>query len=163
MRRGERGITLIELLIAMVVLATLLGIGIPQFRDAVVGARLRTMANELYTSVQLARGEAIKRNTVVSLCASSDGSTCSGTWHDGWVVRTSTTVIHVAGALPDEFRVTRTSGTGTSLSFYPIGVGATTAAFRVCRHSPVGKQERVVTIDATGNAYVTTTENGVCP
>ena len=155
--------TLIELLIAMVVLAILLGIGIPQFRDAVLGARLRTMANDMFTSVQLARSEAIKRNAVMTLCASSDGATCTGTWHDGWIVKSSTTVVHVVDALPQEFHVTRTSGTGTSLSFFPIGAGATTAAFRVCRHDPVGSQERLVTIDATGNAYVTMTETGSCP
>ena len=49
------------------------------------------------------------------------------------------------------------------LSFQPIGVGASAGSFVVCRDDPVGSQERIVTVTATGIAHVTTTETGDCP
>jgi len=160
---GGRGFTLIELLVTIFIAAILLAIAVPNFNDAVLGARLSAQANNLLASVQLARSEAIKRNTATTLCQSSDGATCtnSGGWEQGWVVLTGTTVLQHQQALPTGLKVTQTGGT-SSLSFQPIGVGATAATFTVCRSSPVGKQERVVTVSATGVAYVTRTTAGAC-
>ena len=152
-------------MITLFISAVLLMIGVPAFKDVFVGAKVGSIANDLMGSVQLARSEAIKRNAVVTLCTSDDGSTCaaSGGWEQGWVVLdAASNVIQAQEAAPTGFHVTE-SGGGLSISFQPIGVGATTATFTVCRASPVGKQERVVSVFATGMANVTTTEAGSCP
>jgi type IV fimbrial biogenesis protein FimT len=161
-----RGFTLVELMIAIAVFAILLAIAVPSFRDASLGARLSSIANNMVASVQLARSEAIKRNAAITLCASSDGSTCDDDvdWDTGWVVRDdgAGTVIQVQQSLPAGWKLTQSGGT-SQLSFQPIGVGATAATFTACRSNPVGKQERVVTVTATGMAYVTSTATGTCP
>ena len=72
------------------------------------------------------------------------------------------TVIQRQQAVPADLKVTQTGGT-SALSFQPIGVGATAAIFTVCRGSPVGSQERVVRVSATGIANVTRTTAGACP
>ena len=157
--------TIIELMVVIVITAILFAIGVPFFRDASLGARLSAAANNLVGSVQLARSEAIKRNTAVTLCASSDGATCAGTggWEQGWIVHDSTAVVlQREQALPTGYTVTQTGGT-LPLSFQPIGIGATAGTFTVCRDSPVGTQERVVTVSATGATYVTRTETATCP
>lgn len=165
-RALARGLTMIEMLITVVILAILMAIAIPSFRDASLGSRLAAAANDLLASVQLARSEAIKRNVPVTLCASANGSTCttSGGWEQGWIVRDNAAaeLIQRRQALPDGYRMTQSGGT-SALNFQPIGIGATAATFTACRDTPVGSQERVVTVTGAGSVYVTTTTTGSCP
>lgn len=157
----QRGFTLIELMVTIVVLAVLLGIAIPSFTESTLGSRLRSEANDLAAGALLARSEAIKRNETVTLCASSDGATCTGTWASGWIVRSvGGTVLMAHGAAPSGFLV---SSSETSIDFQPSGVGAVSTTLTVCRATPsVGGQERVVSISATGRASVSKTATGSC-
>ncbi len=88
--RGEsRGITLIELICAMSVLAILASIAIPSFSVLLQDTGRSTALNGFLHSLFLARSEAIKRGSMVTLCASMDGQQCSGDargWHRGWIV-----------------------------------------------------------------------------
>jgi type IV fimbrial biogenesis protein FimT len=81
------GFTLIELMIAVFVLAVVIAISIPLFSGVVNGSRLTSNANELVAAMQSARAEAIRQNRRTSLCGSDDGLNCSNTtpWR-GWVV-----------------------------------------------------------------------------
>jgi Tfp pilus assembly protein FimT len=102
----------------------------------------------------------------VTLCASADGAVCEedGGWEVGWIVLTADgAVLQREQPLSDEFRFTETSGGLTEITFPATVVGVTPASFTVCRGSPVGKQERVVTISVSGNASVTRTTEGDCP
>lgn len=159
--RTSGGFTLIEMMIAITVMAILIAVAVPSYRDASLGSQLRSSANELFASITLARSEAIKRNAVVTLCASSDGETCIGAWDEGWIVSQAGTVIHRQHAAPTGFRIS--AGLST-LSFQPIGAGATSTTFTVCRATPsVGRQERVVTVDPTGRGWVKATNLASCP
>ena len=159
-----RGFTLVELMVALSVLAVLMMMAVPSFRDAGLPSQLRSVANALVGATQLARSEAIKRNAVVTLCVSPDGAACgTGNWQQGWIVVNGTTVLHRELPVPTGYRVTPTSG-ATSLGFQPSGVGAAVETFTVCRSAPtVGSQERVVAVSAIGRASVRTTTSGVCP
>jgi type IV fimbrial biogenesis protein FimT len=162
--RTSRGFTVVELMISVSVLAILLALGIPSFREAGLSSQLRSSANDLLASARFARSEAIKQNSPVRLCVSSDGSTCgSGGWHQGWIVLKGTTVLQSRAAASGGMRITEAGGL-TSVSFEPTGLGATSARFTVCRAIPItGAQERVVTIDASGRAHVRRTANAACP
>jgi type IV fimbrial biogenesis protein FimT len=164
----ERGFTMMELLVAVSIAAVLFAIGVPMFRDAALGSRLSAAANNLLASVQLARSEAIKRNVNVTLCASSDGTSCAGAggWEQGWITiidpADPSTVVQYQQGLPAGYQMTQTGGT-TDLVFQPIGIGASAAEITVCRLDPIGSQERVLSLRATGTANVTATTAGVCP
>lgn len=84
--RKSAGFTLIELLIGLVVLAILLATAIPAFRTFVQNNRLDAEANEFVAAAQLARAEAIKRGVDVTICSSSNGTSCGGGFSDGWIV-----------------------------------------------------------------------------
>ena len=86
--RRAGGFTLIEMMTAILILAILVGLAVPSFNNASLSGKLTGFANDLLASSQLARSEAIKRNVAVTMCASSDGSTCDDPegWETGWIV-----------------------------------------------------------------------------
>lgn len=163
-RWSQGGFTLIELMVTISVMAILLMIAVPSFNEVTLGSKLGSFANNFVASAHQARSEAIKRNAVVSLCVSSNGTSCgAGGWEQGWIVQAAdgTVVLHQQ-ALPAGFKMTEADGKG-SLGFQPSGVGSTAARLTVCRATPsAGSQERVVDISLTGRPGVTKTTTGSC-
>lgn len=156
-----QGFTLVELMTAIAVLSILLSVALPSFENMLLSGRLRSYANELVASVYLARSEAIKTNSVVRLCASSNGTSCDGSWGQGWVVlRSNDAVVQAHGALADGYVI---NAGATTLSFKATGIGATQTSLTVCKATPsAGDHERVVTISATGRPSVSKTTTGSC-
>ncbi len=90
-RRRSAGFTLLELMITISVLAILVGVGIPSFRDMMRRNRLVTQTNELIGALALARSEAVKRGLRVTICpanATQDACSDSGDWADGMIIFT---------------------------------------------------------------------------
>jgi type IV fimbrial biogenesis protein FimT len=165
MSAGMRGFTLVELMVTVALVALLMAIGVPTFRDVSLGSRLTAAANNVLASVQLARSEAIKRNLSVTLCASADGATCAGGggWEQGWIVLDSGgDLLQRQEAMPDGYVMSQTGGV-IPLVFDPIGIGSTAATITVCRQDPLGSQERIVNVNAAGSVHVETATTGVCP
>jgi type IV fimbrial biogenesis protein FimT len=80
-RPALRGFTLIELLVVVAVAGVLAVLALPSMRDLVLTNRMKTISLDLYTSLALARSEAVKRNGGnVSMIAAAGG------WQDGWTV-----------------------------------------------------------------------------
>jgi type IV fimbrial biogenesis protein FimT len=174
--KAQHGFSLIELMVTIAIAAILLAIAAPSFDSVAQSMKLTSYANSLVASIQLARSEAIKRNAVVSLCVSSNGSTCeTGGWEQGWIVMCNSTdnttcdpagantiVIESQPAVSSGWKITESS-TLASISFQPTGTGANAATLTVCRASPsVSTQERVVRISASGRPSVTKTANAAC-
>lgn len=83
------GLTLIELMVTLAVLAILLGVAIPSFAEIQQNSARRAAMDDFWHAIFLARSEAIKRNSVVALCKSVDGISCANTatdWAAGWLV-----------------------------------------------------------------------------
>ncbi|KAA3650119.1 MAG: prepilin-type N-terminal cleavage/methylation domain-containing protein [Proteobacteria bacterium] len=91
--KSNRGVTLIELMVTVAVVAILAAFAVPSFQELIRSSRLSTAANDLSTALALARGEAIRRGGRVTLCRSSTATnatpvcdTGGGSWGDGWVL-----------------------------------------------------------------------------
>jgi len=67
MVRAQYGFTLIEVMVALTVLAILISLGAPSFAEWLQSQRIRAAAEALTNGLQVARGEAIRRNLPVSL------------------------------------------------------------------------------------------------
>lgn len=87
-----RGFTLVELLVVLGVGSILLAIAVPGYAFIVNANRLAAVTNDLVTALHLARSEAIKRGTRVTVCKTSDAMAVSpachttARWEQGWLV-----------------------------------------------------------------------------
>lgn len=84
----QSGFTLIEAMVAVAVFAILALIAVPSFRNLLLNNRRTALANDLISSIAIARSEAVRRGQAVNVCASSNGSSCLGStnWNTGWIV-----------------------------------------------------------------------------
>lgn len=83
---GNSGFTLIELIITLTIAGILMAVAVPGLKSFVSSNRLTAQINDLIADINLARSEAIKRNTDAGVCVSSAGTSCtaSGNWSNGW-------------------------------------------------------------------------------
>lgn len=80
------GLTLFELLIAIVILSVITGMAAPSFRHQILSEKTNGFASEFSTAIQFARSQAVRTSNRVSLCASADGLTCSDDWSKGFII-----------------------------------------------------------------------------
>lgn len=121
-----RGLTLIELMISLAILAVTVTVASPAMQQLIHGSRLRSETSRLLDAVNVARSEAVLRNVPVGLCPSSMAVSgipeCAGSYADGWIVFTnpdrdevvdadSDEVLRVFAALPPGYRLSNLAGT----------------------------------------------------
>ena len=83
-----RGFSAIEILVVLVIAGVLMALAVPALRDLVQSNRTLSETSALASDIELARSTAIQTGTAVSMCASSNASTCNvtdGNWHSGWL------------------------------------------------------------------------------
>lgn len=80
----QKGFSLIELVVTMVVLVAVSSVAIPAFQTGIGNAQIRTVAESVHSGLQQARMEAIKRNARVKFTLQSDSA-----WQIGCVTVTS--------------------------------------------------------------------------
>lgn len=83
---AEKGFSLIELLIAVVLVGILAGMAAPSFQSAIQNSRMTSNYNALTASLSFARSEAIKRSSQISVCAMESENSCGDDWTQGWLV-----------------------------------------------------------------------------
>lgn len=137
--RASRGVTLIELMVTVAVLAIILAIGVPSLQGFIASSRVRSATQDLYSALQTARIEAIRRGIRVTVCkANATLTDCDGSrqWHQGWIVfadRTpgtepkvdnTDTILATQNALASDIRITGnggSNGTATYVSYTADG------------------------------------------
>ena len=88
--RGARlrlGFTVIEVLMVIAILGVLVAMGMPSMRDLIAATKVKTATSDLFSSLILARSEAIKRNAAIEVVP-----VAATNWNAGWSVRTTGTV-----------------------------------------------------------------------
>ena len=88
--RTQSGFTLYELLITLLIVGVILTLGIPNLTQFTQNSRITTTANDLHAAFQVARSEAARAKTNITICASDNSMTaaadCQGNWEDGFIV-----------------------------------------------------------------------------
>jgi type IV fimbrial biogenesis protein FimT len=107
MQNQIRGVTLIELMVVIAILAILTTLAVPSFDSWRNSSRLSSYSNLLATSLNYAKSEAVSRGVRVTLCRSAapeatpPSCTAGSNWNTGWIVFVDNTHIsgNVAGTL----------------------------------------------------------------
>jgi type IV fimbrial biogenesis protein FimT len=119
MRPSARGFSLIELVIGLVVVALLLGLGIPSFKAWMINSQIRNGAEAVLNGIQLTRANAIQQNVLVvfQLTPQSGGTAAS------WTVRLDGSTADIQRWSADEGskNVVMTLGGGSRLYFNGLG------------------------------------------
>ena len=143
----QRGFTLTELMIVVVVVGILASLAAPSFSELIKSQRIKSMATDINASLTLARSEAIKRNRNVTLAP-----TTAGSWQGGWQIADpdnagSYIEVHSAFANltvtgPDDV-IYRSSGRiqGSTAPAFNISAAGTSA-------------QRCVSVDLSGRPYM---------
>lgn len=154
--RSQNGITLLELLVTLSIVAILLAAGVPSFRAYVQNQELRGAAGRLASDLHFARRAAVDRGARVGVCPGNarDGCRDIPAWEDGWIVfgddngdrrrQAGEPLLRVAPLL-DGMSI-RSSTARSSLSFFPNGSApGSNVTVRLCdgRGAAHGVQVRV--------------------
>jgi len=170
MKPRQAGFTLIELLITVAIVAVLASLAVPSFRTLLLKRSVQSAADTLVSDMRYARSEALKRSARVTICASSNGTSCAGAgglWSSGWIVFIPSNVngnftagdeiVRVQDALPSIASIANAGGTSVpQFEYEPTGwAKAATQTFIV---TPTGSVPagvvRVVCVSMQGRAGI---------
>lgn len=151
-----QGLTLIELLIVVAVLAVLFGVAMPSYGAFTEGARAGAAKSALLASLTSSATRAAVTGQHAVLCPSRDGDSCTGEpdWSFGWIafLDGNNNRSHDAGeslilhepALPGRVRLRSTIGR-TRIVFQPNGGNAgSNVTFTLCDGRGAARAETLV-------------------
>ncbi|HDP89758.1 MAG TPA: prepilin-type N-terminal cleavage/methylation domain-containing protein [Thioalkalivibrio sp.] len=154
--KTNRGFTLVELMITLVVAAIMLGWGVPSFLTIIENNRIATQANSFIAALALARSEAVSKGATTRVEATG------GDWAGGWKVTRvlsggGTEDLRVFEALTGQTTFTSTQSI-TALQFTSKGYldVATGTVYDFVMKSPkcTGNNARKITITAVGRPAI---------
>lgn len=161
-RAPQAGFTVLEMMLVLSVAGVLLATAVPSMTQMVIRNRLQTQASSLMTDMMYARAEAARVGVNVTLCPSSNGTSCSGTdWKLGRIVFIDAGAPNTVDGTDRVLRVTQDIDAATTfaptaaltaLNFRPDGVPSGTPIFRTCRS---GYNAMQVQLFNTGRARMT--------
>lgn len=174
------GFTLIELVLVVALLVLLQTLAGPSLASMANSMRLTTATNSLFSSLILARSEAIKRNSRVVVCKSATGNACTttGGWERGWIVfhdvnnnavlDLGEAVLSRVQALPQAIRLTGNGPVSNYVSYTSMGTTSyPSGAFQagtltVCPESKIRVSAREIKISSAGRPRTATTSVDHC-
>ena len=130
---GSKGFTLLEALVVLALMAALVALAAPSLSGLRQKHQMQSQAEQMLSSLMLARSEALQRQQRVTLCVLGLGGGCAteGSWAQGWLVfvdgpdnavRDSTeTVLMVHPALPPFLKLQGNATVNRYVSYGPEG------------------------------------------
>tara|TARA_R110002049_G_scaffold255471_2_gene431026 strand:+ start:285 stop:839 length:555 start_codon:yes stop_codon:yes gene_type:complete len=157
---NAKGFTLIELMVVISIIAILASLAVPSFTDVIRRQKVTGEANVLFSLIYLARSEAIKRNSIVTICKSNNAAQCGGTWSDGWIVfqdddkdgsRDAGETLISSGTIGHGYQLSWTAfGSNNYIRFSQNGLTLSqNGTFKLCPADNVTKYARAVVISKT--------------
>jgi type IV fimbrial biogenesis protein FimT len=171
--RTHKGVTLIELMIAIALLATIFSLAVPSFSRAMVRTQLGSAESTLFASVNDAMNSSFLRNQRLVMCPSNGADTCTAghEWSKGWIVfddrdenrehSADEALIHRHSGLDNGLRLFSSSGR-TRLIFQSGGANfGSNAHFKLC-HPDHLTLSRSLYLANNGRLRVSATPNIPC-
>jgi type IV fimbrial biogenesis protein FimT len=178
--RAGAGFTIIEIMVTLTVLGVLITVALPSITKLIQDSRIRSQANDLMTSLAIARSESAKQGVRVTVCTSSNYTSCNGggasAWKSGYIlfadvnangtVDAGDTVLRIGDPLSGRNTLVSSGfnapAAADTIQFRPSGntnLPAAGGSFKLC-DSRVGSFGRLITLGVTGRTSSTPT---ACP
>jgi type IV fimbrial biogenesis protein FimT len=154
--RTIRGFTLYELLITVLIVGVILSLGVPNLREYRQNSRMTAAANDMLSAFHLARTEASRAKTNITICASANsmgaGADCNGTWDEGYIVFVDTNGdIARSGGTETVLLAQPAAPTGVSFAVADDATYFSYASTGLGRRSGSTPVSRIVMCDDRGN------------
>lgn len=176
-RRRDRGFTLVELMITLMIALVLIMIAVPSFRTMTFSNKLTTTANDMVGALNLARVESVKRNANVQFCSNLAASnttdtlgTACGTQAGAVFAMEGTAATQVGTSTVGLVDPLQLKGNVAAIRFGGQGLGyavGSTGPYTglvadICTSGMSSNNHRQINMTA-GSIIVTTTTSGACP
>lgn len=180
----QRGMTLLELLVTLTIVAIITTFAVPGMSRMINSQTTISQTSKLNAALAYARSEAVARSGDVAMCATTNGTTCSGgtSWSEGWIIYTENNnqaglqagdeILKVQQDLPQSARLAADTG---YVRFNNMGrpindsgrlmeslAQANAIEFQLCDRAAAEDTSRVVRLSNTGSTR-TTKGNAACP
>ncbi len=162
MRSRQRGITLIEMMLAVAVACILVAMGVPALGSMLARSHQQSAEDALQASLLHARELAITRGVQTVVCPSNDGKQCNDDdlWQGGWMIgedmdhdHEPDTALARFDALPENMRVVSSQGR-PRVVFQPDGsAGGSNAQLTIC-HTNDTAEGRAVIVSNSGRVRI---------
>jgi type IV fimbrial biogenesis protein FimT len=119
-RARNRGVSLIEIAIGLLVIAVLMKMVVPSFRTWIQNTQVRNTAQAIASGMSIARGEAVKRNVEVQFALTTDASGGAPGWSVA-LVSAPNTALQSWSAAEGAPNALITQGTGGIVTFNGAG------------------------------------------
>lgn len=155
----QQGISMVELMLALAILALALNIAVPNLQEFLDKNRALAVKHQLERTLLQARTMAVTQREKIQLCGSLDLQNCHTDWSSGWIIRRLKDEQNLyANQLLNQQYSLKWDGFQKNIVFQPGGVGLTTnGRFYLCRKQRVdwqivlNRQGRVRTASETEN------------
>ena len=172
----NRGFTIIELLIVLAIVGIFAMIAAPSFMTMIQDNRLTAQTNNLLGTLYYARSEAVKLHADVTICKSSNGTSCisdadASGWEAGWLVwqdldgsltvDVGETILRVGPAADGGNTIwapttIRNVTANNTLTFSSRGLASVAGVWQLCDPRGVSEAKAIV-INTSGRARISET------
>lgn len=159
----SRAFTLIELLIAISIIAILLLAAIPATQHLLLRNRAAAQAHQIMGALNFARTEAIKRGQIVIFCPGTKDKPCAEDWRAGQVIMADNKIVRIYPALneADNLIWRGSLGKNASLQFDPSGfTHGQSGSFYYC--SSDKQYSKRIVIEQSGRARLEDNDGAKC-
>ena len=158
---SERGFTLIEMMVVIVLMAVMLGLALPSFNGLIERRRVEGMARALMASVSDARAEAARRGVKVTMQQRSE---CQGRdWSCGWETLVgSGEAVEVLRRQDPDGRVSIEKSAAGTMSFDQMGHSTAVGRFRIRPVDSVDSSKIIAVCLALGGRVRLARGDGSC-
>jgi len=168
--RNMRGLTLLELVVTVAIVALVLGVGVPGMRTLIRDAQLSSLVSTYMHGFNSARYLAVTRHRQIALCVLNADNKCTGKWaenptlffdddRDGTLASRDDLIEQISLPAPEHVDVTfRAFGNARYVSLRANGHYRQNGTFRFCPRGAASG--RAIVINVTGR---TRSEKIACP